>query len=61
MKPQDKPGIKSRLNALIDQYWDLAYAEGAEKRDHDTASGDAQKTRQEITELIDQLVAITDQ
>ena len=51
----DVTAIKARLNVLIDRYWDLAYAEGAEKRDHDTAAGDAGRTRHEINEAIEKL------
>lgn len=32
-----------RLRDLIGQYWDLAYAEGKEGRDHDTEDGAAQR------------------
>ena len=52
---KDPEAAKARLLKLIDRYWDLAYAEGAEKRDHDTAAGDANRTRGEICELIEQL------
>lgn len=36
------------LLVLIDRYWDLAYAEGKEGRNHDTANGDAQECRHRI-------------
>jgi len=38
----------SGLDALIDRYWELAYAEGKEGRDHDTEDGAAQQCRMEI-------------
>lgn len=37
-----------RLMALVAQYWELAYAEGAEGRTHDTEDGAAQRTLSEI-------------
>lgn len=51
-----KQEIVDRLNMLIDRYWDLAFAEGADRRDHDTVSGDANTTRREIGIVIQQLV-----
>lgn len=33
----------NHLRGLIEQYWDLAYQEGKEGRDHDTPDGKAQK------------------
>jgi hypothetical protein len=47
--------LVDRLNELIDRYWDLAYAEGQEGRTHDTASCDAQRTRDEISRAISNL------
>lgn len=44
----DAPAIFRRVNDLIDQYWDLAYAAGQENRTHDTANGDEQRTRSAI-------------
>jgi hypothetical protein len=40
------------LRALIDKYWELAYAEGKEGRDHDTEDGAAQATSCAINEAI---------
>lgn len=37
-----------RLMELVAQYWDLAYAEGAEGRTHDTEDGAAQRVLSEI-------------
>lgn len=39
---------REALPELIDRYWSLAYAEGAEGRTHDTEDGAAQQTRGEI-------------
>jgi hypothetical protein len=36
------------IPALLDRYWDLAYAEGKEGRDHDTPDGAAQETRTKL-------------
>jgi hypothetical protein len=38
----------TKLMGMVDRYWDLAYAEGAEGRTHDTPTGDAAETRQVI-------------
>ena len=40
------------LLELIDQYWDLAHAEGLEGRMTDTEAGDAQRCRHEIESRI---------
>jgi hypothetical protein len=45
------------LVALIDRYWDLAYAEGKEGRSRDTENGDAQTCWYEINKLIRALAA----
>lgn len=34
-----------KITELLDEYWDLAFAEGKEGRDHDTINGDAQRVR----------------
>lgn len=47
------------LRELIDQYWSLAYAEGQERRDHDTEDGDAQRISMEIDIAIRSLIALT--
>ncbi len=44
-----------RLRLLIDRYWDCAYQEGLESRDHDTEDGLAQKTRDQIEDIINKL------
>ena len=44
--------MADELLPLIDRYWELAYAEGKEGRDHDTEAGDAQATRQAIEQAI---------
>ena len=36
-----------KLNDLLTEYWDAAYAECAEGRDHDTADGRAQRALEE--------------
>lgn len=41
-----------RLRELIAEYWDLAYAEGAESRSHDTPAGDAMRVSAEIDKCI---------
>ena len=43
------------LLSLIDRYWDLAYTEGKEGRDHDTEEGDAALCRYEIEKRIREL------
>jgi hypothetical protein len=40
------------LSELIDRYWQLAYAEGRQSRQHDTEGGDAQDCRTSIDEGI---------
>lgn len=37
---------------LVDKYWELAYAEGKEGRNHDTKNGDAQLTRHLIQQAL---------
>jgi hypothetical protein len=49
-------GEVAELPALIDRYWELAYAEGKEGRDHDTEAGDAQKVRSRIDAILRPLV-----
>lgn len=44
-----------RLRGLIDRYWNIAYAEGKEGRDHDTACGDAQRCRDDIERALGRL------
>jgi hypothetical protein len=46
-----------KIETLLSEYWDLAYAEGAETRDHDTKDGDAQRVLLEITTLFERLTA----
>lgn len=36
------------IHDLLDRYWQLAYAEGRENRQHDTENGDAQECRSAI-------------
>lgn len=47
------------LRELIDQYWDLAYAEGLQRRDQDTADGDAQRVSMEIDSAIRSITALS--
>ena len=47
--------MKSNISELIDRYWDLAYAEGMEKRTFDTINGDASNVRHQIDNYIDHL------
>lgn len=51
----------SCISDLIDRYWDLAYAEGRENRQHDTKNGDAQDCRMEIDDHIETLEGIAHQ
>lgn len=51
----------SSISDLIDRYWDLAYAEGRENRQHDTKNGDAQDCRLEINDHIETLEGIAHQ
>ena len=44
--------VADKLRDLIDRYWSLAYAEGAEGREHDTEDGAAQQCRHEIEEVL---------
>lgn len=44
-----------RLMELVAQYWDLAYAEGAEGRTHDTEDGAAQRVLSEIRAAVQAL------
>jgi hypothetical protein len=46
------------LNTLLDRYWNLAHAEGAEGRQHDTARGDAHACRREIERLVGKLEGV---
>ena len=39
----------SDIPDLLDRYWDLAYAEGKEGRNHDTINGDAQEVRTKLS------------
>lgn len=42
---------------LIDEYWDLAHAEGKEGRDHDTADGAAGRCRHRLQSAVASLAA----
>ena len=44
------------LNDLLERYWDAAYAEGKEGRDHDTEDGVAQRTAADIHAEVQRLV-----
>lgn len=46
------------MMALVDRYWELAYAEGKEGRDHDTEAGEAQAVLSEIRSSARALAAI---
>lgn len=46
------------VEALLSEYWDLAYAEGKEARDHDTEAGDAERVRSAI---LDHIAALQEQ
>ena len=43
------------MSLLLDQYWDIAYAEGAEGRANDTESGIAELVRHSLDSNIDYL------
>lgn len=45
-------GQAQDLMALIDRYWELAYAEGKEGRDHDTVDGAAADCRRAIKQAV---------
>lgn len=45
----------SDIHDLLDRYWQLAYAEGRENRQHDTENGDAQECRSAIEREIERL------
>jgi len=45
----------SNIHDLLDRYWQLAYAEGRENRQHDTENGDAQECRSAIEGEIERL------
>lgn len=51
--------LRQHLDSLIGTYWDLAYAEGKEGRDHDTEDGAAQRTLFEINTCLDLIQART--
>ena len=44
------------LDELLAQYWDAAYAEGAEGRDHDTEDAIAQRTLNAINAEVKRMV-----
>ena len=44
------------LDELLGKYWDLAYAEGKEGREHDTPEGDASKALYEIKFAIAEVI-----
>lgn len=48
--------IVKDLQASVDRYWELAYAEGQEGRTHDTENGDASLCRYEIEKGLRELV-----
>ena len=52
MTPSTTNTAARELLELIDQYWDLAHAEGLEGRMTDTEAGDAQRCRHEIESRI---------
>ena len=45
------------LNELLERYWNAAYAEGKEGRDHDTEDGMAQHTLTEINIEVQRMLA----
>lgn len=47
----------THLRALIDEYWELAYAEGKEGRKTDTPNGDAQRVRNLIEKCLSAIAA----
>jgi gamma-glutamyl:cysteine ligase YbdK (ATP-grasp superfamily) len=51
---------KIKLKAAIEDYWNLAYNEGREGRNHDTPDGDAQRVREEIETLISKIGVLKD-
>ena len=42
---------EQRLEELLNQYWECAFAEGRENRTHDTEDGQAQRTLSELRQL----------
>ncbi len=57
MTPTPKDPVDA-LMALVDRYWELAYAEGKEGRDHDTEAGEAQATLSAIRASARALAAV---
>jgi hypothetical protein len=55
----DTSSMIANLQELLDRYWQLAYAEGRENRQHDTENGDAQECRSAISSSFADLVKMT--
>lgn len=49
------------IDELLDEYWDLAYAEGQRGATTDTPSGDAQRVRSALSAAIERLLAERDE
>lgn len=47
----ERQKLRARFDELLNRYWNRAYAEGKEGRDHDTETGDAQITLNELHDL----------
>lgn len=56
MGPVDAP-VGPTLEEALGTYWDAAYAEGREGRDHDTELGDAQRA---LTDIMSAVAALVD-
>lgn len=55
--PNTLQKAEAHLLNLIGEYWGLAYAEGAEGRNHDTEDGAAQRTHAAIAKAVNDLIA----
>lgn len=55
----DTSSMIANLQELLDRYWQLAYAEGRENRQHDTENGDAQECRSAISSSFADFVKMT--
>lgn len=51
-------GDEARLQDLMDNYWNIAFAEGRDGRDHDTEDGAAQRTRSEINAILKRIAGV---
>lgn len=55
----DRAKLVADLMLMVGRYWDLAYAEGKEGRNHDTKDGAAQRTLTAILSAVKHLAGLT--